>query len=142
MGGNMVKRLLDRGHEIAVYARRPAVRAEAAGLGATPAASLADLVDHLASPRVVWMMIPAGDAVDATLKELTPLLARGDIIVDGGHSNYRDSIRRAESAKARNVHYIDGGTSGGIGGLQDGDCLMGGGGPEPVRVVGQASRGL
>ena len=142
MGGNMVKRLLDRGHEIAVYARRPEVRAEAAGLGATPAASLADLVDHLASPRVVWMMIPAGDAVDATLKELTPLLARGDIIVDGGNSNYRDSIRRAESAKARNVHYIDAGTSGGIWGLQVGYCLMVGGVPEAVRVVEPAFRDL
>ncbi len=135
MGGNMVRRLLGRGHEITVYARRAEVRAEAAGLGATPAASLADLVDRLAVPRVVWMMIPAGDAVDATLGELTPLLARGDIIVDGGNSNYRDSIRRAEAAKARGVHYIDAGTSGGIWGLQIGYCMMVGGAAEAVRVV-------
>ncbi|HYM90239.1 MAG TPA: decarboxylating 6-phosphogluconate dehydrogenase [bacterium] len=135
MGGNMVRRLLGRGHEITVYARRAEVRAEAAGLGATPAASLADLVDRLAAPRVVWMMIPAGDAVDTTLGELTPLLARGDIVVDGGNSNYRDSIRRAEAAKARGVHYIDAGTSGGIWGLQIGYCMMVGGAAEAVRVV-------
>ncbi len=135
MGGNMVRRLLGRGHEITVYARRAEVRAEAAGLGAAPAASLADLVDRLAAPRVVWMMIPAGAAVDATLGELTPLLERGDIVVDGGNSNYRDSIRRAEAAKGRGVHYVDAGTSGGIWGLQIGYCLMVGGAAEAVRVV-------
>jgi len=135
MGGNMVRRLLGRGHEITVYARRAEVRAEAAGLGATPAASLADLVDRLAAPRVVWMMIPAGDAVDTTLGELIPLLARGDIVVDGGNSNYRDSIRRAEAAKARGVHYLDAGTSGGIWGLRIGYCMMVGGAAEAVRVV-------
>jgi 6-phosphogluconate dehydrogenase len=135
MGGNMVKRLLGRGHEIAVYARRAEVRAEAAGLGATPAASLADLVDRLASPRVVWLMIPAGSAVDTTLGELTPLLARGDIVVDGGNSYYRDSVRRAEAARARGIQYVDAGTSGGIWGLTVGYCLMVGGPVEAVRVV-------
>ena len=131
----MVKRLLDRGHQIAVYARRPEVRAEAAALGATPADSLADLVEQLAPPRVVWMMIPAGDAVDATLATLQPLLSAGDIIVDGGNSNYKDSIRRAAAAATKDLRYIDAGTSGGIWGLQVGYCLMVGGEAYAVKVV-------
>jgi 6-phosphogluconate dehydrogenase len=142
MGGNMVKRLLDRGHEIGVYVRRAEVRAEAARLGATPAASIGELVKQLASPRVVWLMIPAGDAVDATLGELTPLLAAGDIIVDGGNSWYRDSVRRAESVAARGLQYIDAGTSGGIWGLAVGYCLMVGGKPEAVRAVEPAFKDL
>jgi 6-phosphogluconate dehydrogenase len=135
MGGNMVKRLLDRGHQITVYARRPEVRAEAAALGAAPADSLPDLVERLTSPRVVWMMIPAGDAVDATLSTLQPLLAAGDIIVDGGNSNYKDSIRRAAAAAAKKLRYVDAGTSGGIWGLQVGYCLMVGGEADAVKVV-------
>jgi 6-phosphogluconate dehydrogenase len=142
MGGNMVKRLLDRGHEVSVYARRAEVRAEAATLGASPAPSIADLVGHLASPRVVWLMIPAGQAVDATLAELTPLLSRGDIIVDGGNSWYRDSVRRAQAAAAHGLQYVDAGTSGGIWGLKVGYCLMVGGAPEAVRVVEPAFKDL
>jgi 6-phosphogluconate dehydrogenase len=142
MGGNMVKRLLGRGHEIVVFARRAEVRAEAERLGATSAESHADLVARLKPPRVVWMMIPAGEAVDQTLDTLTPLLQPGDIIVDGGNSFYRDSIRRAASAKGRALHYIDAGTSGGIWGLQVGYCLMVGGSPEAVRVVEPAFRDL
>ena len=135
MGGNMVKRLLDRGHQITVYARRPEVRAEAAALGAAPADSLADLVEQLTPPRVVWMMIPAGGAVDATLSTLQPILSAGDIIVDGGNSNYKDSIRRAAAAASKNLRYIDAGTSGGIWGLQVGYCLMVGGEADAVKVV-------
>ena len=142
MGGNMVKRLLDRGHEVSVYARRDEVRAEAATLGASPASSIADLVAHLASPRVVWLMIPAGQAVDVTLAELTPLLSRGDIIVDGGNSWYRDSVRRAQAAAGHGLEYVDAGTSGGIWGLKVGYCLMVGGGPEAVRVVEPAFKDL
>ena len=135
MGGNMVKRLLDRGHQITAYARRPEVRAEAAALGAAPADSLADLVEQLTPPRVVWMMIPAGGAVDATLSTLQPILSAGDIIVDGGNSNYKDSIRRAATAVSKNLRYIDAGTSGGIWGLQVGYCLMVGGEANAVKVV-------
>ena len=131
----MVKRLLDRGHQITVYARRPEVRAEAAALGAAPADSLADLVEQLTPPRVVWMMIPAGGAVDATLSTLQPILSAGDIIVDGGNSNYKDSIRRAAAAASKNLRYIDAGTSGGIWGLQVGYCLMVGGETDAVKVV-------
>jgi len=131
----MVKRLLDRGHQITVYARRPEVRAEAAALGAAPADSLADLVEQLTPPRVVWMMIPAGGAVDATLSTLQPILSAGDIIVDGGNSNYKASIRRAAAAASKNLRYIDAGTSGGIWGLQVGYCLMVGGETDAVKVV-------
>jgi len=142
MGGNMVKRLLGRGHTIVAFARRPEVRAEAAALGAAPVASLADLAKRLTPPRVVWMMIPAGSAVDETLVSLLPLVSPGDIVVDGGNSNYKDSIRRAETVKAKGVHFIDAGTSGGIWGLQIGYCLMVGGSPEAVRVVEPAFRDL
>jgi 6-phosphogluconate dehydrogenase len=131
----MVKRLLDRGHQITVYARRPEVRAEAAALGAAPADSLADLVERLTPPRVVWMMIPAGGAVDDSLSTLQPILSAGDIIVDGGNSNYKDSIRRAAAAASKNLRYIDAGTSGGIWGLQVGYCLMVGGEADAVKVV-------
>jgi 6-phosphogluconate dehydrogenase len=142
MGGNMVKRLLERGHEVAVYARRAEVRAEAAGLGAAAAASVADLVAQLSSPRVVWLMIPAGDAVDATLREVSPLLARGDIVVDGGNSWYRDTVRRADALATQGIAYIDCGTSGGIWGLTVGYCLMVGGPADAVRVVEPAFRDL
>ena len=142
MGGNMVKRLLGRGHKIAVYARKREVRAEAAALGATPAESIENLVAKLTPPRVLWLMIPAGPPVDDTLRELMPLLAPQDIIVDGGNSNYKDSIRRAQSAQARQISYIDAGTSGGIWGLQVGYCLMVGGEAAAVRRVDPAFRDL
>jgi 6-phosphogluconate dehydrogenase len=142
MGGNMVTRLLQRGHTISVFARRPEVRAEVKAKGATPAASMAELVGQLQPPRIVWMMVPAGDATEQTITEATPLLARGDVLVDGGNSNYRDSIRRAAAAKAKGIHYIDAGTSGGIWGLQVGYCLMVGGDPEPVKLLEPVFRDL
>jgi len=142
MGGNMVTRLIQRGHTISVYARRPEVRAEVKAHGATPAASIAELVGQLQAPRIVWMMVPSGDPVEQTIAELTPVLARGDIIVDGGNSNYRDSIRRAAAAKARGIQYIDAGTSGGIWGLKVGYCLMVGGDPEPVKTLEPVFRDL
>jgi 6-phosphogluconate dehydrogenase len=88
------------------------------------------------------MMVPAGDATEQTITEATPLLARGDVLVDGGNSNYRDSIRRAAAAKAKGIHYIDAGTSGGIWGLQVGYCLMVGGDPEPVKLLEPVFRDL
>ena len=142
MGGNMVTRLLERGHTISVFARRPEVRAEVKAKGATPAASMAEMVGQLQPPRIVWMMVPAGDATEQTITEATPLLARGDVLVDGGNSNYRDSIRRAAAAKAKGIHYIDAGTSGGIWGLQVGYCLMVGGDPEPVKMLEPVFRDL
>jgi len=142
MGGNMVTRLVGRGHQAAVYARRPEVRAEAKSKGASPASSLEDLVGQLALPRVVWVMVPSGDATEQNITALMPLLSRGDILVDGGNSFYKDSIRRADAARAQGLHFIDAGTSGGIWGLEVGYCLMVGGDPEPVKAVEPIFRAL
>jgi 6-phosphogluconate dehydrogenase len=142
MGGNMVTRLLQRGHQVVVYARKAEAREEAAGKGAVPAVSYADLVSKLSPTRVVWLMVPAGQAVEENIAALTPLLARGDVLVDGGNSYFKDSIRRAEAARTRGLRYVDAGTSGGIWGLQVGYCLMVGGDSDAVEVVEPALRDL
>jgi len=142
MGGNMAVRLIRRGHQVVAYARRPESRAEAAGKGAIAASSLADVVEKLAPPRVIWMMVPAGDTVEQTIAELSPRLSRGDILVDGGNSYYKDSIRRAGALAAKGINYIDSGTSGGIWGLEFGYCLMVGGVPEAVKIVEPVFRDL
>ena len=124
MGGNMVERLLKGGHEVVVYDRSAeAVRAHVAK-GAKGAKDLADVCRQLAAPRVVWIMVPSGDPVESTIEEMVPLLARGDIIVDGGNSNYHDSVRRAKRLDAAGIAFVDSGTSGGIWGLENGYCLM------------------
>lgn len=142
MGANMVARLLRRGHEMVVYARRAETRAQAAAQGAAAADSLAQLAAQLAAPRVIWMMVPAGQAVEDTIEGLTPHLAAGDVLVDGGNSYYRDSIRRAESMRTRGIHFLDVGTSGGIWGLEYGYCLMVGGSGDAVRIVEPVLRDL
>src|SRR5207248_1934881 len=101
--------------------------------GAEGAGSLSDLVGKLQAPRAVWMMVPAGGPVEATIAELAPLLAEGDVLIDGGNSNYKDSIRRAEALKPAGIRYVDAGTSGGIWGLKEGYCLMVGGEDDAVR---------
>jgi 6-phosphogluconate dehydrogenase len=103
--------------------------------GAIGAASLPDLVSKLAQPRVVWLMVPAA-VVDQSLAGLAPLLATGDIVIDGGNSFYRDDIRRGAELRPRGVHYVDVGTSGGVFGLERGYCLMIGGDPDTVRHLG------
>lgn len=126
MGGNMVRRLLRKGHTAAVYdLSQDAVQALAAE-GATPASSMADLCMKLASPRAVWLMVPAAH-VDSTLSELSPHLASGDIVIDGGNSHYHDDIRRAQALRSKGIHYVDVGTSGGVWGLERGYCQMIGG---------------
>ncbi|HYJ16397.1 MAG TPA: decarboxylating 6-phosphogluconate dehydrogenase, partial [Candidatus Limnocylindria bacterium] len=100
--------------------------------GAVGAHSRADFVKQLSLPRAIWLMVPSGDVVDQTIEQLLPSLAAGDIIIDGGNSNYKDSIRRAETLRRHNLHFVDAGTSGGIWGLQNGYCLMVGGEPEIV----------
>jgi len=132
MGANMVRRLMRGGHECVVYdVSTEAVRA-LAGEGAVGAASLDDFVARLAAPRGVWLMVPAA-VVDATLDDLVPRLATGDVVVDGGNSYYRDDIERAKRLAARGLHYVDCGTSGGVWGLERGYCLMMGGEAEVVR---------
>jgi 6-phosphogluconate dehydrogenase len=127
MGGNMSERLLRGGHSVVTYDRSAEVVQRYAKLGATGAASLADVVKQLTAPRVIWIMVPAGDPVDQTIDELRPMLSEGDIIIDGGNSNFRDTMRRAEALRAHGVQFIDCGTSGGIWGLEKGYCLMIGG---------------
>jgi 6-phosphogluconate dehydrogenase len=131
MGGNMVRRLLRRGHTAVVYDLSQDAVQSLAGEGATPSSSMADLAAKLSAPRAVWLMVPAAH-VDSTLAELTPHLQPGDIVIDGGNSHYHDDIRRAETLGALGLHYLDIGTSGGVWGLERGYCLMIGGDPASV----------
>ncbi len=126
MGANMVRRLMRGGHSCVVYDRLPQAVQGLAGEGATGSQSLDHLVEQLAVPRVVWLMVPAG-VVDATLDDLLPKLSAGDIVVDGGNSYYRDDLARAERLRHLGMHYVDCGTSGGVFGLERGYCLMIGG---------------
>jgi len=127
MGANMSRRLMDDGHEIVGFDLNEDAVAELEAEGADGATELDALVDQLDPPRVCWMMVPAGDAVDATLDDLLPQLDDGDILVDGGNSNYKDTLRRAGRAQERGVHYVDVGTSGGVWGLKEGYSMMVGG---------------
>jgi 6-phosphogluconate dehydrogenase len=130
MGSNMVLRLLESGHQCVVHDPRAPLDALSAQ-GAQAARSAEDLVQRLAPPRAVWLMLPAG-AVDAEIAALAPLLGRGDILVDGGNSHFSDDIRRARELAAHGIHYVDVGTSGGIAGRERGYCLMIGGEKEAV----------
>ena len=127
----MTQRLLRGGHDCVVFDADDARVMSAAGRGATGSSSLEGLVASLDAPRIVWLMLPAG-AVDATVRNLLPLLQAGDIIVDGGNSHYVDAIRRAKSLGDRSVHYVDVGVSGGVRGTERGYCLMIGGEPAVV----------
>jgi len=127
MGANMTARLQRGGHSVVAFDRSAEALRAAAGAGATAADSLPALVAQLAAPRAVWVMVPAGDATEATLEELAGLLAAGDAVIDGGNSNYKDSMRRAATLAARGVHLVDVGTSGGVWGLREGYSLMIGG---------------
>jgi 6-phosphogluconate dehydrogenase len=131
MGANMVRRLIQGGHECVVFDRSPQAVAALAEDHATGAVSLADLVGKLSVPRAIWLMVPAA-AVDSAIAELLPLLESGDTLVDGGNSYYIDDIRRAADLAAKAVHYVDVGTSGGVWGLDRGYCMMIGGEQGPV----------
>ena len=127
MGANMVERLVRGGHRVISYDRSAEAIQRAVDKGGVGAHSLADFVKQLAPPRVIWLMVPSGDAVDQTIDQLLPVLVRGDVLIDGGNSNYKDSIRRAEKLSANGVHFVDAGTSGGVWGLANGYCMMIGG---------------
>src|ERR671914_1547163 len=133
MGGNMVRRLLQAGHDAVVYDRKADAMAELAPLGAVGTRDLADLCVRLQPPRVVWMMVPAGAPVDGTIAGLSKNVSAGDILVDGGNSNFHDTMRRASQLRERGIELVDCGTSGGVWGLENGYCLMVGGAPEAVR---------
>jgi 6-phosphogluconate dehydrogenase len=132
MGANMVRRLQKNGHQCVVYDRSADAVKQLAGDGATPSSSLDDFLKKLQKPRAVWLMVPAG-VVDATLHDLVGKLESGDIIIDGGNSYYIDDIRRAKELAAKNLHYVDVGTSGGVWGLERGYCQMIGGEPDIVK---------
>jgi 6-phosphogluconate dehydrogenase len=127
MGGNIVRRLTQKGHACVVYDRNAAATQALAGKGVTGARDLSELVERLAKPRAVWLMLPAGAITQSAVDELGTLLAAGDILIDGGNAHYKDDIRRAEAMKARGIRYVDCGTSGGVWGLERGYCLMIGG---------------
>jgi 6-phosphogluconate dehydrogenase len=132
MGGNMTIRLREHGHEVPTFARH----------GDRTAASLEELVGQLEPSRVVWLMIPAGPPTEESVEELLRLLEPGDVIVDGGNSNFRESQRRAEAAKAKGIHFLDVGVSGGIWGLKEGYALMAGGPTEAVELLRPAFEAL
>src|SRR3954471_2336991 len=128
MGGNMVHRIKrDSGHDVVAFDFSQEAVDAAEGHGARGASSLADLVSKLDAPRTVWVMVPAGDATEKTVQELGGLMEPGDLIVDGGNSNWHDDVRRGETLAAQGIHYVDVGTSGGVWGLQVGYCMMVGG---------------
>jgi 6-phosphogluconate dehydrogenase len=133
MGANMARRLINGGHQLTVFNRTSAVtRQFSEETGAKAVFSLVDLVSALPVPRAVWVMVPAGAPTEAMINDVVALLAPGDIIIDGGNTNYKDDIRRAEALKPTGVHYVDVGTSGGIWGITEGYSLMIGGEPEAV----------
>jgi len=131
MGANMVRRLLARGHRCVVFDRTPQAVQALVEQKAVGAGSLADLVGKLEKPRAVWLMVPAA-AVDETIADLLPALEPGDVLIDGGNSYYVDDIRRAKQLAAKQLHYVDVGTSGGVWGLERGYCMMIGGEPAVV----------
>jgi 6-phosphogluconate dehydrogenase len=141
MGANMVRRLLKAGHTCVAYDPKPAAVQAVAGYGAQGVGSLADLARALKPPRALWVMVPAA-IVDAVIQQLRPQLAAGDVLIDGGNSNYHDDIRRADELKPAGIHYLDIGTSGGVLGFEDGYCLMIGGDKVAVDLVEPALASL
>ena len=127
MGMNMARRLLQGGHEVVAYNRTPQKTDELGKEGAAAAYSLAEVVERLSAPRVVWIMLPAGSAVDDHLLQFKDLLSPDDIVIDGGNTFYKDDIRRADLLAEKGIRFVDVGVSGGIWGLEKGYCLMIGG---------------
>lgn len=134
MGGNMVQRLMQGGHECVVYARRAEALKVFTDQGVAGHDSLVNLIAQLDKPRTLWIMLPTA-TVDDMLAQLAPLLDAGDILVDGGNSYYRDDIRRGAELAKKDLHYLDVGTSGGVMGLERGYCLMIGGEPEIAQYL-------
>ena len=141
MGGNMVVRLIRAGHECHVYDAHESAVNELVDKGAKGSTSLKAFVESLAKPRAVWLMVPAG-VVDSVLSTLTPLLSAGDTVVDGGNSYYHDDVRRAGELKAKGLHYVDVGVSGGVWGLERGYCMMIGGENDVVQRLDPVFKAL
>jgi 6-phosphogluconate dehydrogenase len=135
MGGSMIRRLARAGIRCVGHDRNPKAVAAVLEPGVTGASSVEELVAALAPPRAIWFMVPAA-VIDGEIARLRPLLGAGDILIDGGNSDYRDSIRRARELRDLGIHFVDVGTSGGVAGGEVGYCLMAGGDPEPVSRLG------
>ncbi len=135
MGANMTERLLKGGHEVVAYDLHPDALKQAADKGAETATSLKDLAGKLTAPKAAWLMLPAGHVTDYAVEELAGLFSKGDVIVDGGNSNYKDWMDLAAKVEKTGVGIVDAGTSGGVWGLTEGYCLMVGGTKEAVAVV-------
>ena len=138
MGFNMTLRLLRGGHRVVAWNRSADKVQEAAAQGAVAAASIPELVKSLATPRVLWVMLPAGKTTDEMIDQLVPMLAEGDLVVDGGNTNFHDDKRRAAALAKHGIGYADVGTSGGVWGLQNGYCMMAGGTPESIARLAPA----
>ncbi len=143
MGGNMVTRLLQGGHEVVVFDLDPELTKRVGSAeGARAVGSLSEMVGALEGPRVVWVMVPAGAPTEQTLLSLAAEMFPGDVLIDGGNSNFNDTRRRAAELAGRGIRLVDAGTSGGVWGLEVGYCLMVGGDPEPVALCEPAFRTL
>ncbi len=142
MGGDMTRRLMKDGHEVVVFDLSPEAVADLADEGATGGSSLADVIDELSAPRVLWLMLPAGEVTSKTVTDALSHLSEGDILVDGANSNWEDSRERAEEAEAQGVHYVDCGVSGGIWGLREGYNLMVGASDEAFGILEPALKTL
>ncbi len=142
MGGNMAERIRQGGHGVVGYDRDPDTRAAATTRGLDVADTLEHLVEMLPKPRAVWVMVPSGNPTEATVSALTDVLEEGDVLIDGGNSNYKDTMRRAASLQRQGVRMIDAGVSGGIWGLAEGFCLMVGGDDDAVAMVEPVFRTL
>lgn len=135
MGKNMVLHLLEQRIEIVAWNRSPEPIKEAVDAGAIEAKDIEDLVNRLDTPRIIWLMLPAGDITDEYIDKLIPFLSKGDLVIDGGNSFYKDSIRRSESLLSKDIHLMDIGTSGGPKGAREGACLMIGGSKEDFQSI-------
>jgi len=134
MGGNMTERLMRDGHQVIVFDRSSEAIARYVAMGSVGASDAPSIVAQLESPRVVWIMVPAGNPVDETIAALLPGMSKGDVIIDGGNSNFHDTMRRGAELREKGIEYVDSGTSGGIWGLENGYCLMIGASDEAFKL--------
>lgn len=134
MGANMTRRLIEKGHQVVGFDLGADARAAVASYGADTASSLAELAGKLSTPRVAWVMVPAGKPTEDTVASLGQFFEAGDLVIDGGNSNFKEAVPYAAGLAERGVHFVDAGTSGGIWGLENGYCIMVGGSPEAVSI--------
>lgn len=135
MGGNMTRRLLAGGHKVVAYDRNPPLREKAQAQGATPVESLEQMVSELKPTRAIWSMLPAGEATETTVMKLRGMLSKGDIVIDGGNSNYKQTLARGKALAEKGIEYVDVGTSGGVWGLEQGYSMMVGGTDRAVSQI-------